>query len=151
MNAPHSRIAVTVVLVALLVTLLPGTAQAQGVDRYEKQARSVTNVKRDGHDLTKLSRGACVQKYARRQARRMAKRDQMFHQDLGVVLRRCHLSGVGENVAAGYATGRDAVNAWMASPGHRANLLEPGYRVLGIAVRRADDGTPYAAQVFGRK
>ncbi len=43
--------------------------------------------------------------------------------------------GVGVNVPAGYATGRDAVNAWWGSPGHRAHLLEPGYRVLGLAVR----------------
>ncbi len=81
----------------------------------------------------------------------MANRDQMFHQDLGTVLRTCNLSGVAENVAAGYSTGREAVKAWMHSQYHRENLLEPSYRVLGLAVRRADDGTPYAAQVFGRK
>jgi len=150
-TAPRSRTALAAVLLALLVTLLPGPAQAQTQSKYQNQARTVTNNKRDNHDLKKLSRGACVQKFARRQARKMANRDEMFHQDLGVVLRRCNLTGVAENVAMGYATGRDAVNAWMGSTGHRANLLEPSYRILGLAVRRADDGTPYAAQVFGKK
>jgi uncharacterized protein YkwD len=39
----------------------------------------------------------------------------------------------------------------MRSEGHRANILEPSYRILGMAMRRSDDGTPYAAQVFGRR
>ena len=151
MTTPHSRTTLVAVLLALVVSLVPGPAQAQTVDKYESQARSVTNNKRDNHDLKKLSRGACVQKFARRQARRMANRDDMFHQDLTVVLDKCNLVGVAENVAAGYETGRDAVNAWMDSTYHRANLLEPSYRFLGLAVRRADDGTPYAAQVFGKK
>ena len=91
-----------------------------------------------------------MQKYARRQARRMANQDRMFHQDLGDVMSACDLRAVAENVAHGYHTGRGAVKAWMKSDGHRANILDPGYRLLGMAVRRSDDGTPYAAQVFGR-
>lgn len=147
----HSRTSLVVSLVALLALGLPAPAQAQVLAKYEDQARSVTNGKRVNHDLEKLDRGSCVQQAAVRQARRMANRDEMFHQDLGRVLRRCNLTRVGENVAAGYSTGRDAVAAWMKSPGHRANILEPSYRLLGLAVRRADDGTPYAAQVFGRR
>lgn len=152
MNLPLPRTLLLGLLTVLVVTLLPASAaQAQSVARYEDQARSVTNTKRDSHELRQLRRNSCVQRAARRQARRMANRDEMFHQDLSKVLRDCNLSSVGENVAAGYETGRAAVRAWMNSPGHRANILKPGYRLLGLAVRRADDGTPYAAQVFGRR
>ncbi len=151
MNTPRSRTALAAVLLAVLATLLPAPAQAQAVAKYENQARSVTNNKRDNHELRQLKRGACVQKWARRQARKMANQDRMFHQDMGRVLDRCDLGSVGENVAAGYPTGRAAVKAWMRSPGHRANILRPGYRLLGLAVRTADDGTKYACQVFGRK
>lgn len=151
MTTPHTpRLAVTAALLALLVTVLPTPAQAQSKAKYQNQARAVTNNNRDEHDLTQLKKGECVQKFARRQARRMANQDRMFHQDLGAVLRTCGLISVGENVAAGYATGRAAVKAWMNSPLHRANILEPGFRRLGMAVRRSADGTPYAAQVFGR-
>ena len=80
----------------------------------------------------------------------MANQDRMFHQDLGPVMNRCDLTSAGENVAYGYPTGRKVVQAWMNSPGHRANILEPSFRMLGMAMRRCDDGTPYAAQVFGR-
>lgn len=151
MNAPRSRTVLMAVLFALFVTLLPAPAQAQSQDDYQHQARVMTNSKRDAHDRAKLGQNACVQKFARRQARRMANKDLMFHQDLGAVLNQCNLSSVGENVAYGYSTGRAAVKAWMKSPGHRANILSPGYRLLGMAVRRSDDGTPYAAQVFGRR
>jgi uncharacterized protein YkwD len=44
---------------------------------------------------------------------------------------------LGENLAWGtgvLATPREIVRAWMASPGHRANILEPGYREIGIGV-----------------
>ncbi len=151
MDCPPSRTALAAVLVALLVTLLPAPAQAQGAARYEDQARSVTNNKRDHHELKQLRRGSCVQKWARRQAQAMADQDEMGHQDLVRVMNRCNLSSVGENVAAGYPTGRAAVKAWMHSPGHRANILKPGYRLLGMAVRQSADGTKYACQVFGRR
>ncbi|HUN78959.1 MAG TPA: CAP domain-containing protein [Solirubrobacteraceae bacterium] len=44
---------------------------------------------------------------------------------------------VGENIAWGtlwLATPQAIVNAWMASPGHRANILDAGYRDTGIGV-----------------
>lgn len=41
----------------------------------------------------------------------------------------------GENLAWGAPdlTARQTVNRWLASPGHRANLLAPGWRNLGVA------------------
>jgi uncharacterized protein YkwD len=44
---------------------------------------------------------------------------------------------VGENIAWGtlwLATPRAIVASWMASPGHRANILDPRYRETGIGV-----------------
>src|ERR1700733_5594746 len=44
---------------------------------------------------------------------------------------------VGENIAWGtlsLATPRAIVASWMASPGHRANILDPHYRETGIGV-----------------
>ncbi len=40
----------------------------------------------------------------------------------------------GENIATGYTTPRQVVNAWMASPGHCANILDPLYREVGTGV-----------------
>lgn len=49
-------------------------------------------------------------------------------------------STVGENLYAGpwgRVTPRDVVLAWLKSPGHRANMLAPGFRQLGAAPVRA--------------
>lgn len=152
MSIPLPRAVLATVLLALTLSLalFAAPAQAQTTERYEDQARAVTNHKRTDHDLVRLRPGPCVQRFAERQAARMARQQRIFHQDLGVVLRRCNLSAVGENVAYGYDTGRAVVRAWMRSSGHRRNILNPRYRVLGMAARQDGNGRMYSAQVFGR-
>jgi uncharacterized protein YkwD len=120
--------------------------------KYARDAFRTTNNQREKHDRSVLRRHDCLQKYARRQARRMANQGRMFHQDLGPIQRDCGMSWVGENVAYGYPTGRSVVReGWMKSPGHRENILRRQFRRMGLAARRGDDGHWYAAQVFGRK
>lgn len=38
----------------------------------------------------------------------------------------------GENIAAGQDTPQDVVDAWMNSPGHRANILRPEFTSIGV-------------------
>ena len=38
----------------------------------------------------------------------------------------------GENIAKGYSTPRAVVDAWMKSPGHRANILNSSYTHIGV-------------------
>jgi uncharacterized protein YkwD len=38
----------------------------------------------------------------------------------------------GENIATGYATPRSVVIAWMASPEHCRNILDPSFRSIGV-------------------
>lgn len=38
----------------------------------------------------------------------------------------------GENIAKGYATPQAVVDAWMNSPGHRANILNASYTRIGV-------------------
>jgi uncharacterized protein YkwD len=129
--------------------LVPAAATPEAT--YQHQAFAATNQQRDRHDRSTLRGQDCVQKYAVRQARRMARQHRMFHQDLRRVVRDCGLSTAGENVAVGYPTGRAVVNAgWMHSEGHRANILNPDFRLMGIGARKAG-GRWYVAQVFGRK
>jgi uncharacterized protein YkwD len=51
-----------------------------------------------------------------------------------------------ENVAAGFAAS-DVVDAWLASPGHRANLLDCGLQFVGISERSGAAGQ-FWTQVF---
>ena len=64
-------------------------------------------------------------------------------------------STVGENIAAGQTTAEAVVQAWMDSPGHRANILNANYTEIGIGYEflENDTGTVnynhYWTQVFG--
>ncbi|CAG0933322.1 hypothetical protein PLCT1_02332 [Planctomycetaceae bacterium] len=56
-------------------------------------------------------------------------------------------SYAGENIAMGYATPADVMAGWMASSGHRANILNVNYTEIGIGVREGTGG-PWWTQVF---
>ncbi|MFS4093020.1 CAP domain-containing protein [Streptomyces sp. AF1A] len=55
-------------------------------------------------------------------------------------------SSYGENVAYGYATPEDVMAGWMASPGHRANILNCSFKEIGVGY--APQGN-YWTQDFG--
>jgi uncharacterized protein YkwD len=60
-------------------------------------------------------------------------------------------SRVGENIASGLGTPEEAVQGWIDSPGHCANLMNPGYTQMGAAyaINHATElGTLYWTQVF---
>jgi uncharacterized protein YkwD len=80
----------------------------------------------------------------------MAQQRRIYHQDLRPILDACKLSTVGENVAYGYPNGKSAVSAWMASPGHRRNILNSNFRLIAVGAYQDSRGAWYVAQVFGR-
>ncbi len=54
----------------------------------------------------------------------------------------------GENIARGQADAQAVMDAWMNSPGHRANILNCDFRTLGVGVHFAPGG-PWWTQNFG--
>ncbi|MBP2474646.1 uncharacterized protein YkwD [Crossiella equi] len=58
-------------------------------------------------------------------------------------------SGAGENIAAGQADPEAVMKSWMDSPGHRANILNCGYKSLGVGVARGGSYRIYWTQNFG--
>lgn len=61
---------------------------------------------------------------------------------------------LGENLAMGYfGSDEKLVDAWMASAGHRANILNAKYREIGVAVKKGifeGKSTWIAVQIFGK-
>jgi uncharacterized protein YkwD len=55
-----------------------------------------------------------------------------------------------ENLARGFRSARDVVNAWMDSREQRGNILDCDARSIGVGVAVAADGTPYWTQNFGQ-
>ena len=60
-------------------------------------------------------------------------------------------SMVGENIASGVATPRQAVAGWLASPEHCANIMTAGFRQMGVAfaVNRRSGQVIYWTEDFG--
>ncbi len=58
----------------------------------------------------------------------------------------------GENLAVDFSESNDVTSAWLASPEHRANILNAGFTEIGIASARGEyDGHPttYVVELFG--
>jgi uncharacterized protein YkwD len=62
-----------------------------------------------------------------------------------------YLGGAGtENAFCAYVTPDYAIQGWMSDPGHRANLLDPNAREIGLGYYQRDsDGRGYVTQDFG--
>jgi uncharacterized protein YkwD len=127
----------------------PARAASMGHD-YELAAARASNNERTSRGLVKLAWGSCLDRYAEAQAARMAKRQQLKHQDLRPILRACDLTMVGENIAVGYPSGKAVTRAWMNSAGHRENILNKRYRRYGIGAHKDSHGRWWVSQVLGR-
>src|SRR6202011_366502 len=58
-------------------------------------------------------------------------------------------SGWGENIAYGYSSADAVMTAWLNSPGHRANIENASFAVIGVGAAANAVGTLYWVQDFG--
>lgn len=54
----------------------------------------------------------------------------------------------GENIAWGQRMPEEVVNAWMNSPGHRANIMNPRFTKIGVGNLKNNSNTQYWTQLF---
>ncbi|MDH4653372.1 MULTISPECIES: CAP domain-containing protein [unclassified Pseudomonas] len=95
---------------------------------------------------------------AQQHSRSMANRDYFSHNDPNgdSPFDRARAAGyrgrqVGENIAAGQGSPRAAMDSWLASPGHCANLMNPRFTQVGAAYAaqtRSENGI-YWTMMFG--
>ena len=126
------------VFLAVFATLGPATAaQARGLSGSESSLLGQMNAVRASHGLRALRVDYHLVRAARGHSADMMRHQYFAH---GAVAGRALRAGAhgpvfGENLA--WATGLTAqwvVNAWLASPRHRAVLLRPGFRRVGISI-----------------
>jgi uncharacterized protein YkwD len=131
-------------------------ANANPNDITVTQARHATlcllNQQRTSRGIRKLHDNARLTVASQRHADDMARRNYFDHGDFVGRIKAAHyLSGargytLGENIAWGswqYATPAGIVDMWMHSPGHRANILNGGFRDIGLGIAR---GAPASGQ-----
>jgi uncharacterized protein YkwD len=57
-------------------------------------------------------------------------------------------AAVAENIAMGQSSASEAMNSWMNSSGHRANILGGGYSTIGVAAYTSSSGQIFWCQQF---
>ncbi|HSJ21948.1 MAG TPA: CAP domain-containing protein [Nocardioidaceae bacterium] len=127
------------------------TAPTVKTVRSDSPILRATNAARANAGLRALSVNACLARLAQQHAERLAAEQTLYHQDLGTVSSTCGTSTAGENVAMNHSGPSAMVGQWLDSPGHRANLLNSDFTLIGIGTARAGDGAWYGVQVFGAK
>lgn len=136
-----------------LAGLLPAApAAATPVPVSPAQAAAAINAIRGSHRLAPLAIHPLLAEAAQAQAARMAARDDISHRLGGSLRARLRQVGYpgygGENLSAGRSSLADVLAGWMASPGHRANLLDRRYREFGIAAARVPSSRPSRYRIY---
>lgn len=138
------------------IAAAPKPADPLRLSAEEKQVLDLTNAERQKEKLAPFKINAKLLKAARDHSTNMANKNQLAHEldgkgpaervkDLGYRYQK-----VGENCAAGQNSPKEAIESWMSSSGHKANILDSQYMELGIGLAKGSDGTIYWTQVFGK-
>lgn len=131
----RSRCLIPLVIAALVAAV---AAPAHATESAVEQALlDEVNRVRAAHGLAPLRVDPTLRRAARAHSDDMLRRGYFSHGAFADRLLRFGARGprLGENLAwgAGTAAGaRSMVQRWLASPPHRANLLRPGFRRIGV-------------------
>lgn len=136
---------------------LPPDAPAAAVTPAELMSEVVTmtNQQRHANGCGLLAVDSELTVASVRQSLYMARTGLFSHvwRDGTTFVARSHEAGYaepsGENIAWGYRTATEVMAAWMASPGHRENILNCAAHSIGTGVAYGPNGLPYYTQVFG--
>jgi len=148
-------------MTVLAATLLPAMAALPSSPRpaigsvAEQYLFSAANAERAQRGLQPLRWDETLHRAAQRHAGEMAARESISHQYPGEpdLAGRGHAAGarftvIAENVAEAWSA-PEIHTAWMRSPDHRANLLDPHVNSVGISVMRRGQQL-YAVEDFDR-
>lgn len=140
---------------ARAATPLPPAPAITPAATLMSQVVTMTNQQRHAHGCRQVAVDRELTLASVRQSSYMARTGIFTHvwRDGSTFVTRAHLAGyqqpAGENIAWGYPTAAEVVAAWMASPHHRANILNCGVRSIGTGVTYGPTGIPYFTEVLG--
>jgi uncharacterized protein YkwD len=132
--------------VAVFVTaaICAGTAtaaQSPSLNREESSLLGVMNHVRTSRGLQPLRLDSRLEGTARSHSASMLRSGTFAHGNFAARIRRAGVRAyrIGENLAwaaGALSRARAIVKAWLGSPGHRANLLHPGFHLVGVGALR---------------
>jgi uncharacterized protein YkwD len=100
---------------------------------YEARVIYRINAIRARYHRVRLLAAACPDSYAEPWSPHLARLGYLKHQNMYTILRGCRARVAAENLASGNVSADRIVAAWMASPGHRANILDGRLNRVGVA------------------
>ncbi|WP_255485522.1 CAP domain-containing protein [Sporosarcina sp. BP05] len=131
------------------------TTSDASVSAIEKAVLDLTNVERQKAGLKPLLTDAKLMNSARQKSTDMASKGYFSHTSptYGSPFDQMKSNGItyksaAENIAMGQRSAEEVVKGWMNSPGHRQNILTPGFTHIGIGY---DKNGNYWTQQFIQK
>jgi uncharacterized protein YkwD len=143
-------------LLCAALALAPAAASRSDAVTLSASERSVlaeVNAVRRSNGLRALDVDPALVRVARSYSVTMLRGNVFTHGAMGARLAASGARGpaYGENLAWGtgpYAAAKFVVRSWMNSPGHRANLLRPGWNRIGLGIAKGTfQGYPGASIV----
>jgi uncharacterized protein YkwD len=144
----HRKLPILAVVVAVLLAGTSSSVLADDLPRRNKMFRILNQTRRNnGRPVLRLN--ATVSHRAWLHSRNMVQQNTLFHtRRLYDAVRAYRPSAWGENVGmAGLVT--RVRTLWMQSAGHRAILLNPRYRRVGVGIVSARGGVWVTAIFYG--
>lgn len=127
------------------------------ISLQEKEVIRLVNLERKKRGLAPLKNNPQLSKVARYKSQDMISKNYFSHQSptYGSPFKMMQSFGIrftaaGENIAMGQKTPQQVMNAWMNSPGHRSNILNPRFTQIGVGLAISRNGRPYWTQMFIR-
>jgi uncharacterized protein YkwD len=150
-DAPgRHRATFAALLIALGVAAPVAQARPGHPTRVEKETLRLINKARADRGLKPVRLDLRLFRAARHHSRDMIKRSYFAHGATTERLSRyVHAGVIGETLAWGsgsYASPASTVDSWLQSPPHRALLLDPDFRYVGVGSR----GGPFQGETWAR-
>ena len=124
-TSPRTRRQLAIITLLCAMALLTGCLRST-----QSQVLSELNADRKSAGLRTLSTQADAQRKAQAWAEKLARENKLYHSNLpdGIKVKWC---SIGENV--GYGASVPAIeDAYMASPGHKANIINSKWNGAGV-------------------
>ncbi len=119
-------------------TSAPAAPKERRGNRFEEEVLRLVNDIRRRAGLSALRATSRLMDSALEHTKFMARRRRLQHTT----------ASVAENIAFGQSSPAEVVRSWMKSSGHRRNILNPNYKVTGVAAVADASGRLYWGQQF---
>ncbi len=132
--------------------VIPRLQSAVSSDDFTSEVVRLVNIERANNGLSPLSEDSVLGDFAQTRSSEIMQDFSHTRPDgsspLKYVLGLDGMRTCGENIAMGQPTPEAVVEAWMNSPGHRANILKEDFTMIGVGCSFGG-GVYYWTQIFG--